>query len=122
MRNYVMLFFLPIVAPSIIEDVSSSSQICEKETICSLSCHATSYNPFNCSWTKDGQVPVGDNIEMINNSIDITPCDAEDNGVYMCHATSNFGSTAYKITLSECLKTSAAAVAITLDESVVLTY
>ena len=115
MRNYFM-FFLPIVAPSIIEE------ICEKKNICSLSCHATSYTPFKYSWTKDGQVPVGDNITIIDNSLAITPRDAEDYGVYMCHATGNFGSTTYKITLSEGLKTSAAAGAIPLDESVVLTY
>ena len=120
MRNY-SIFSLPIVAPRIIEDVSPSSEICEKETICSLSCHATSYTPFKYSWTKDGQVPVGDNIKIMNNSLVITPRDAEDYGVYVCHATNNFGSTAYKISLSEGLKTSAAAGAVTVG-SVVLSY
>ena len=117
----ILYFLLPIVAPSIIEDVSPSSEICEKKTICSLSCHATSYTPFKYSWTKDGQVPVGDNIKIINNSLAITPRDAEDYGEYVCHATNYFGSTSFKITLSEGLKTSVAAGAITV-QSVVLTY
>ena len=73
--------------------------ICEKQTLCLLSCVATSYTPFNYSWTKDGQVPVGDNIKIMNNSIIVTPRDTKDYGVYVCHATNRFGSTAYKITL-----------------------
>ena len=95
--------------------------ICERETLCFLTCLATSYTPFKHYWTKDGQAPVGDNIKIMNNSLAITPRDAENYGVYVCHATNNFGSTAYKITLSEGLKTSAAAGSITV-ESVVLTY
>ena len=85
--------------PSIIKGVSPSSVICEKQTLCSLSCHGTSYSPFNYSWTKGGQVPVGDNIKIMNNSIIVTPRDTQDYGVYVCHATNSFGSTAYKITL-----------------------
>ena len=95
--------------------------ICERQTLCFLTCLAKSYTPFKYSWTKDGQVPVADNIKSMNNSLAITPRDAEDYGAYVCHATNNFGSTAYNITLSECLKTSAAAGAITV-ESVLLTY
>ena len=108
--SFFFFFSLPIVAPTVLEDVSPSSVICEKETICSLSCHATSYTPFNYTWTKDNKVPSGDNIKIMNNSLVVTLRDAEDYGVYVCHATNNFGSTAYKITLSEGLKTSAAAV------------
>ena len=111
----ILYFFLPIAAPSIIKEVSPSSVICEKQTLCLLSCVATSYTPFNYSWTKDGQVPVGDNIKIMNNSLVITPRDAKDYGLYLCHATNNFGSTAYKITLSECLKTQTPA--ITGDDS-----
>jgi len=62
------------------------------------SCHATNDNPFNYSWTKNGHVPVSGDIKIINNII-VTPCDAEDYGVYVCHATNSLGSTAYKITL-----------------------
>ena len=98
---HVCLFFLPAVPPSMIEDVSPSSVICEMQNLCSLSCHATSGSPFNYSWTKNGQVPVSDDIKIMNNNIALTPRDAEDYGVYVCHATNRFGSTAYKITLSE---------------------
>ena len=76
---------------------------------CSFSCNATSDSPFNYSWTKNGQVPVGDNIKIINNIIVLTPCKAQDYGVYVCHATNSFGSTAYKITVSEGHKSSALA-------------
>ena len=37
----------------------------------------------------------------MNNSIVVTPRDAKDYGVYVCHATNRFGSTAYNITLTE---------------------
>ena len=76
------------------------------QTPCTLSCHATSDIPFNYSWTKNGQVPVSDDIKIMNNIIVLTPRDAEDYGVYVCHATNSFGSTAYKITVSEGHKSS----------------
>ena len=44
------------------------------------------------------------------------PRDAEDYGVYVCHATSSFGSTAYKITLSEGHKSATSADTIEGDE------
>ena len=68
---------------------------------CSFSCNATSDSPFNYSWTKNGQVPVGDNIKIMKNIIVLTPRDTEDYGVYVCHATNSFGSTAYKFTVTE---------------------
>jgi len=74
------------------------------QILCSFSCHATSGSPFNYSWTKNGQVPVGDNIKIMDNIIVLTPRDTEDYGVYVCHATNSFGSTAYKITVTECQK------------------
>ena len=80
--------------------------MCEIQTLCTLSCHATSDIPFNYSWTKNGQVPVGDDIKIMNNIIVLTPRDADDYGVYVCHVTNSFGSTSYKITLSEDHKSS----------------
>ena len=85
--------------PRIIEEFSPSSVICEKQSPCFLTCQATSYIPFNYSWTKDGQVPTGDGIKLMNNSIIVTPRDGKDYGEYVCHATNSFGSTEYKITL-----------------------
>ena len=76
------------------------------ETLCTLFCHATSGSPFNYSWTKNGQVPVSDDIKILNNIIVLTPRNAEDYGVYVCHATSSFGSTAHKIAVSEGRKSS----------------
>ena len=35
----------------------------------------------------------------MNNSIIVTPRNAQDYGQYVCHATNSFGSTEYKITL-----------------------
>ena len=54
----------------------------------------------------------------MNNIIVLTPRDAEDYGVYVCHVTNSFGSTAYKITVSEGHKSSTctAAETITGDE------
>ena len=92
-------FFFHTVPPRIIEEISPSSVMCEKQTPCLLSCQATSYIPFNYSWTKDGQVPTGDGIKLMNNSIIVTPRDAQDYGQYVCHATNSFGSTKYQITL-----------------------
>ena len=92
-------FFFHTVPPRIIEEISPSSVMCEKQTPCLLSCQATSYIPFNYSWTKDGQVPTGDGIKLMNNSIIVTPRNAQDYGQYVCHATNSFGSTEYKITL-----------------------
>ena len=102
--SFTFVFVLPAVPPSIIEDVSPSSVTCEMQTLCTFSCHATSVSPFNYSWTKDGQVPDSDDVKIMNNVIVLTPRHAEDYGVYVCHATNSFGSTAYKITVSECQK------------------
>ena len=90
--------------------MSPSSVICEKQTLCVLTCLATSNSPFNYSWTKDGQVPVGYNMKIMNNSLVISSRDAEDFRVYLCHTANNFGSTAYKITLLEGHKTLTAAI------------
>ncbi|XP_066015620.1 tyrosine-protein phosphatase Lar-like isoform X2 [Pocillopora verrucosa] len=87
------------VPPRIMEELSPSEVICEKQTPCFLSCQASSYIPFNYSWKKDGQVPTSDNIKLMNNSIIVTPRDRQDYGEYMCHATNSFGSTEYTITL-----------------------
>ena len=92
-------FFSHTVPPSIIKEVSPSSVMCEKQTPCLVSCQATSYIPFNYSWTKDGQVPTGDGIKLMHNSIIVTPRDAQDYGQYVCHATNSFGSTKYQIAL-----------------------
>ena len=77
------------------------------QTLCSLSCHESNGSPFNYSWTRNCQVPGSDDIKIMNNIIVLTPRDAEDYGVYVCHASNRFGSTAYKITLSEGYKRSA---------------
>ncbi|KAL9950719.1 hypothetical protein ACROYT_G043265 [Oculina patagonica] len=96
------------VPPIIIEDISPPSVICERQTLCLLSCYASSGSPFTYSWTKNGQVPVGDDINILNNSIVLTPRDEEDYGEYVCHAINSFGSAAYRITLSEGHKSSSA--------------
>ena len=99
--SFTFIFFLPAAPPNIIEGNSPPSVICEKQTPCTFSCHATSSIPVNYSWTKNGQVPVSDDIKILNNIIVLTPRDAEDYGVYVCHAANRFGSTAYEITVSE---------------------
>jgi len=76
------------------------------QTLCTLSCQASSDSPFNYSWTKDGEVPVSDDTKIMNNIIVLKPRKAEDYGVYVCHAANSFGSTAYNITMSECHKSS----------------
>ena len=53
----------------------------------------------------------------MNNIIALTPRDAEDYGVYVCHATNSFGSTAHKIALLECQRSSKAAGTIKGDDS-----
>ena len=102
--SLIIFHFWRTVPPRTAEEVSPSSVICEMQTLCTLSCHASSDSPFHYSWTKNGQVPVSDDIKIMNNIIVLTPRDAEDYGVYVCHATNSFGSTAYEITLSEGLK------------------
>ena len=113
-----MIFFtFGTVPPRIAKEVSPSSVICERQTLCTFSCYATSFSPFNYSWTKNGQVPVSDDIKIMNNIIVLTPRDAEDYGVYVCHATNRFGSTTYKITLLECQRSSNAVDTIKRDDS-----
>ena len=87
--------------PSIIKDISPRSVLCAKETPCSLLCHATGDIPFNYSWTRNSQALDGHKIKVMNNIVIITPLDDQDYGDYVCHATNSFGSTSYKITLSE---------------------
>ena len=105
------------MSPSVIKDISPSSVICENQTPCSLSCHAISDTPFNYSWTKNGQVLVSDDVKVMNNRIVVTPHGAKDYGVYVCHATNTFGSTAYNITLSEGHKSSTLSDTINGDDS-----
>ena len=113
-----MIFFtFGTVPPRIAKEVSPSSVICERQTLCTFSCYATSVSPFNYSWTKNGQVPVSDDIKIMNNIIVLTPRDAEDFGVYVCHAKNRFGSTTYKITLLEYQRTSNNGDAIKGDDS-----
>ncbi|KAL9950697.1 hypothetical protein ACROYT_G043237 [Oculina patagonica] len=106
------------VPPIIIKDISPPSDICEKQTLCLLSCYASSESPCHYSWTKNGQVPDSDNIKVVNNSLVLTPRDVTDYGVYVCNATNSFGSTTYNITLSECHKSSTGADTIKEDENV----
>ena len=94
--------------PSIQEDVSPPSVICEKQTLCSLSCYATSDYPITYSWTKNGEIPASDNVKIINNTLAVRPHDVKDYGVYVCNAVNRFGSTSYNITLSEDAKSSSA--------------
>jgi len=101
-------FVFNTAPPSIEEDASPSSVICKKHTLCLLSCHATSDYPVNYAWTKNGEIPDGDNVKIINNTLTSRPREAKDYGVYLCNAMKSFGSTSYNITLSECPECSAA--------------
>ena len=87
--------------PRIINDVTPTSVICEKNTLCALSCYATSDSPASYSWTKNGEDPINDDIKVINNTFVFTPRSAQDYGVYVCNASNSFGSTTYEITLIE---------------------
>ena len=88
------------------KDVSPTSVICEKHTLCCLCCYATSDSPVSYSWTKNGQDPINDDIKVTNNNIFITHDGAQDYGLYMCNASNRFGSTSYEITLIEDQKSS----------------
>ena len=101
-------FVFNTVPPSIEEDASTPSVICKKHTLCLLSCHATSDYPVNYVWTKNGEIPEGDDVKIINSTLTIRPREARDYGVYVCNAMNSFGSTSYNITLSECPESSAA--------------
>lgn len=92
--------------PRIIKGVSPTFVICEKHTLCSLWCYATSDSPVSYSWTKNGRDPSNDDIKVMNNNIAITPRSAKDYGLYVCNASNSFGSTSYKITLKEDRKSS----------------
>ena len=102
------LFFI-LEPPNIDEDSSTSSVICEKNNLCFLSCLAISDYPVTYLWTKDGETLNSDDVKIMNNIIAVRTRDAKYYGVYVCNATNNFGSTAYKITLSEGTKSSSVA-------------
>jgi len=93
------------------KDVTPTSVICEKYTLCALCCYATSDSPVSYSWTKNGQDSVNDDIKAINNNFVVTPRGAKDYGVYVCNASNSFGSTPYEITLIEDRKSSTKATA-----------
>ena len=69
--------------------------------MCSLCCYAISDSPVKYSWTKNGKKPMNGEIKVINDNIVITPRSAKDYGVYVCNALNSYGSTSYKITLTE---------------------
>ena len=104
--NFVSLYFvfLNTVPPYIEEHLNTPSVICEKETLCFLSCHATSDYPVTYSWKKNGETLDSKYVKIMNNIVAVKPRDKEDYGVYVCNASNSFGYTSYKITLSECPK------------------
>ena len=106
MCNFFFFCNLCIVPPRIMKDISPTSVICAKHTLCCLCCYATSDSPVSYSWTKNGQDPINDEIKVINNNIFITPEGTQDYGLYVCNASNRFGSTSYKITLIEDQKSS----------------
>ena len=70
--------------------------------------HWSSTNFASNDWNKlDLSIRQSPSLASLDNIIVLTPRDAEDYGVYVCHATNSFGSTAYKITVSEGRKSSA---------------
>ena len=99
--SFVSLFIVP---PNIADDVSPASVICEKQALCSLNCFASSPFPVTYSWSKDGEIRDSDDVKVMNNTLVVRPRHTEHYGEYMCNATNKFGSTAYKVTLSEYLK------------------
>ena len=101
-------FVFNTVSPSIEEDASTPSVICEKYSPCILSCYAKSDYPVNYAWTKNGEIPDGDDVKIINSTLTIRPRETKDYGAYLCNAMNSFGSTSYNITLSECPECSAA--------------
>ena len=103
-----MCFVFDTVPPSIEENASPPSVICEKRTLCIISCHATSDYPVTYTWTKNGGIPDIDGVNVNGSTLAIRPHDTKDYGVYVCNAMNSFGSTAYNITLSECPEFSAA--------------
>lgn len=80
--------------------------ICEKQSLCVLSCLAISEYPVIYSWAKDDETLNSDDVKVMNNTFAVRPRDAKDYGVYVCNATNSFGSTAYTINLSEGTKSS----------------
>ena len=89
------------VPPYIEENLSTPSVICEKQTVCFLSCHATSDYPVSYSWEKNGETLDSNYVKVMNNTVAVKPRDEQDYGVYVCNASSSFGYTSYNITLSE---------------------
>ena len=83
------------------KDVCPSSVTCERYTLCSLCCYATSDSPVKYSWTKNGKKSKTGEIKVINDNIVITPRSAKDYGVYTCNALNSYGSTSYEITVIE---------------------
>ena len=103
------------------KDVSPTSVICERYTVCCLCCYATSDSRVSYFWTKNGQDPINDDIKVMNNnSIFITPRYAQDYGVYVCIVSNNFGSTSYEITLVEDCKSSTKATTMEDDSECIL--
>ena len=97
----INLFFCHPVPPTIRKDVCPASVTCERYTVCSLCCYATSDSPVKYSWTKNGRKPINGKIKVLNDNIVITPRSAQDYGVYLCNAENSFGRTSYEISLNE---------------------
>ena len=102
------------------KDVSPTSVVCEKHTLCCLCCYATSNSPLSYSWTKNGQDLINDDIKAIYNNIVVTPRSAQDYGVYVCNASNSFGSASYEITLIEDRKSSTKATTRGVDNECIL--
>ena len=94
-------FFLFTEPPSIVDEASPSSVICEKKSLCTLTCFATSSFTVTYLWTKGVEISDSDEVKVMNNTLIIRPHHTEHYGEYVCNAINRFGSTAYKVTLSE---------------------
>ena len=114
------LFLCHTVPPRIMKGVCPASVTCERYTVCSICCYATSDSPVKYSWTKNGRKSINGKIKVINDNMVITPRSAQDYGVYVCIASNNFGSTSYEITLVEDCKSSTKATTMEDDSECIL--
>ena len=110
----VVVFTAP---PVIVKEVSPSLVICERQTLCSLNCRATSEYAVTYTWVRNGEVLDSDNVQVMNNSVVVRPRSEQDYGAYVCNASNSFGSTTYRITLTEATKCSSSTVKKKEDES-----
>ncbi|KAL9981261.1 hypothetical protein ACROYT_G009938 [Oculina patagonica] len=87
--------------PQIDQNISSNTISCDRQTKCTLFCHASSKGPVRYTWTKDGKSLKSSDAIIVNNVLVINPRTKGDYGLYVCKVENEAGGVELEINVTE---------------------